>query len=68
MKWIGDLVGVLLAVIGIFWVLQGTGIVPIGFMAHQGQWAIIGLVLGIVGVGILVYINQRPGTKPGATG
>ncbi len=67
MKWIGDIVGVILTLIGIFWILQGTGIVPIGVMANQGQWAIIGLGLGIVGVGLLVYINRRPG-KPRATG
>ncbi len=68
MKWIGDIVGAILTLIGIFWILQGTGIVPIGFMARQGQWAIIGLVLGIVGVGLLVYINRRPGSKPHAAG
>ncbi len=61
MKWIGDIVGVLLTLLGIFWILQGTGIVPLGFMAHQIQWAIIGLVVGVVGVGLLVYTNRRPG-------
>lgn len=68
MKLIGDIVGVILTVIGIFWILQGTGIVPMGFMANQGQWAIIGFVVGIVGVGLLVYINRRPGSSPRATG
>ena len=68
MRWIGDIVGVLLTLTGIVWILQGTGIVPIGVMAHQGQWAIMGLVLGIVGIGLLFYINRRPGSKPRATG
>ncbi len=68
MKWIGDIVGVILTLIGFFWILQGTGIVPVGVMAHQGQWAVIGLVLGIVGAGLLVYINRRPGNKPRAAG
>jgi hypothetical protein len=68
MKWLGDIVGIILTLIGIFWILQGTGIVPIGAMARQGQWAIIGLGLGIVGVGLLVYIHRRPGSSPRATG
>ena len=66
MKWIGEIVGVILTLIGFFWILQGTGIVPVGVMAHQGQWAVIGLVLDIVGAGLLVYINRRPGKKPRA--
>lgn len=68
MKWIGDIVGLGLTLLGIFWILQGVGIVPVGFMAHQIQWAVIGLILGIVGVGLLIYINRRPGDRPRATG
>ena len=68
MKWIGDIVGLLLTLIGIFWILQGTGVVPLGFMTHQAQWAIIGLVVGIAGVALLVYINRRPRGRPRATG
>ncbi len=67
MKWIGDVVGAILILIGIFWFLQGTGIVPIGVMAGQGQWAIIGFVVGIVGIGLLVYTNRRSGNRPSAT-
>lgn len=62
MKWIASIVGAILTLIGIFWILQGTGIVPIGLMAHQSQWTIIGLVLGIVGIGLVVYVNRRPGS------
>ncbi len=64
MKRIGDIVGIFLTLLGIWWILQGTGIVPLGFMANQLQWAIIGLVSGIVGVGLLVYLNRRPGSRP----
>lgn len=67
MKWIADIAGVIMTLLGIWWILQGTGIVPVGFMARQGQWAIIGLVLGIVGAGLLVYVNWRPGSSPRAS-
>ena len=59
MKWIANIVGVILILIGIFWILQGTNIIPAGAMAGQGQWTVIGLVVGIVGVGLLVYVNRR---------
>ena len=61
MKWIWSIVGVILTLVGIFWILQGTGIVPVGFMARQSQWTIIGSVLGVVGIGLIVYVNRRPG-------
>ncbi len=67
MKMIGDLVGVILALLGLFWILQGIGVVPVGFMAHQIQWAIIGLVLAIVGIGLVLFVNRRTGST-GATG
>ncbi len=60
MKVIGDIVGVILALVGLWWILQGTGIVPIGFMARQVQWAVIGLVVGAAGIALLVYIHRRP--------
>ena len=68
MRWFGDIVGIGLTLIGIFWLLQGTGVVPLGFMANQMQWAIIGLALIVVGIGTLVYVNRRPGSGPRTAG
>ncbi len=62
MKVIVDIVGIVLILIGAFWILQGTGVVPVGFMAHQIQWAIVGLVLGIVGIALVVYTQRRAGS------
>jgi len=59
MKWIANGIGVILTLIGIFWILQGTDIIPTGFMAGQRQWILIGSVLGIAGIGLLVYVRQR---------
>ena len=58
MKWIANSIGVILTLIGIFWVLQGTNIIPTGFMAGQRQWVAMGSVAGIVGIGLLVYVNR----------
>lgn len=65
MKWVGDIVGALLALLGLWWILQGTGVVPLGFMAHQIQWAIIGVLVGLAGIALLVYVNQRPRSRVG---
>jgi hypothetical protein len=67
MKLIADIIGGILTLLGIWWILQGTNIVPMGVMAGQSQWAIIGFVVGIVGVGLLVFVNRRPGSTPRAT-
>lgn len=58
------MIGVILTLIGIFWVLQGTNIIPAGFMAGQRQWVFIGSVVGVAGIGLLVYVNRRTGSAP----
>lgn len=57
MKWIADVIGVLLILVGIFWALQGTNTVPYGAMAGRSRWTVIGLLLGVVGVGVLLFVN-----------
>lgn len=59
MKWIANLVAVLVALAGLVFFLQGTNVLPVGGMAGQGQWTVIGLIMVIVGVGFLVYSNRR---------
>ena len=67
MKWIADIVGVIMALLGILWILQGTNVIRGGVMGGQGQWAVIGFVVGIIGIGLLVYVNRRPRNTPGAS-
>ncbi len=59
MKWLLDIVGVVLALLGALWILQGTNIVPVGFMAGQMHYALLGLIAVIVGVGLIVFVNRR---------
>jgi hypothetical protein len=58
MKWIANITGAILALLGIFWILQGANIIPTGFMAGQRQWVVIGSVIGLAGLGLLVYVNR----------
>jgi membrane protease YdiL (CAAX protease family) len=60
MKWGLNIVGVLLALIGAIWFLQGVGVLQGSVMSNQTQWLVIGLIVLIVGVGLLVYGNRPP--------
>ena len=59
MQWIVNITGVILTLIGIFWVLQGSNIIPTGVMAGERQWIVIGSIVAILGIGLLVYVNRR---------
>ncbi len=59
MKWLLNLVGIILAAIGILWILQGTDVLKAGFMAGQMQWAYLGIVALIAGIALLVFGSRR---------
>ena len=50
-------VGVLAVLLGVWWICQGTGLVPIGFMANQMMWAYRGMAL--VAIGLAVAFGSR---------
>ncbi len=50
--------GVLSLVLGPWWVAQGTGLVPVGFMAHHMQWAYRGAVLAAFGA-LMLFVSRR---------
>lgn len=58
MKWIWNILGVLLILIGIVWILQGINILPGSFMTGRLQYAFLGIVLDIIGLVLLVYTNR----------
>jgi hypothetical protein len=53
-----SILGVLLALVGLVWFLQGIGVLQGSVMSNTSQWTIIGLVFVVVGGGLLVY-NRR---------
>jgi len=46
-RW-ATVVGVVLALVGLLWFLQGIGVVKGSFMTGEPVWAIIGLVLLVI--------------------
>lgn len=59
MKIVINVIAVLVTLAGILFFLQGTNVVPVGGMAGQGQWTVIGLIMAVVGIGVLVFTNRR---------
>jgi hypothetical protein len=54
------LAAVILGLIGLVWILQGTGVLPgSGFMSGDVRWALIGLVLVVAGLGLAVLSLRR---------
>ena len=59
MKWLWNIVGLLMLLFGVVWILQGTNVLPVGFMAGQIQYAVLGIVVIILGAALLVFTNRR---------
>ena len=54
-----NVVGVLVALMGVVWFFQGIGVIQGSFMSNTSQWTIIGLICVIIAVGLLIYNNRR---------
>ena len=46
--------GILLIVVGLVWTLQGVGILAGSVMSGSTTWAVIGPIVGIVGIYLVV--------------
>ncbi len=60
MKVVLSILGVLLVLVGIVWILQGFNILLGSIMSGQILYAVLGLILAIIGIGLLVFANRRP--------
>jgi hypothetical protein len=64
MKWVLNILAVFLALMGTVWILQGTGVFPVGFMANQSKWTFIGIVVDLLAVGLFILANRRRRNQP----
>jgi hypothetical protein len=60
MKWFLDILGGLLTLVGVVWILQGLNVLPGSFMSGQSLYAVLGLVLAVIGGTLLFLANRRP--------
>jgi hypothetical protein len=64
MKWVLNILSVLLILMGTVWILQGLGLYPVGFMAHQIKYAYYGIGVDLMAVGLFVFANFRRKNLP----
>ncbi len=67
MKLVLTIVGVLVILMGVVWILQGFNILPVGFMAGQMQYALLGAILVVGGIGLVAF-GRRRRKAPATTG
>ena len=60
-KIVSTLIGLLMACMGLVWILQGLDIAFQGdsFMAGAPQWAVYGAILALVGLGQTIWSVKR---------
>lgn len=59
MKVVLRIVGILLALAGLIWFLQGVGILPGSFMSNNPQWAINGGIAMLIGGALTWFARKR---------
>jgi hypothetical protein len=59
MRWMVNIVGILMVLSGIVWILQGLGILPVGFMANDMRYTYAGIVLVLLAIGLFILANRR---------
>ena len=59
MKWILNIVGVLLVLMGTIWFFQGINVLPGSFMTGQTRWAVNGAIAVVAGVVLLALSRRR---------
>jgi hypothetical protein len=64
MKWVLNILAVLLFLTGTVWILQGTGIFPVGYMAHQMKYAYEGIPLVVLALILFFLTNRRRKKNP----
>jgi hypothetical protein len=67
MRWVLYIISVLMLLMGSVWILQGTGVIPVGGMAYQAKWTYIGIVIDLVAVGLIVLASRRRKNLPPST-
>jgi hypothetical protein len=59
-------IGIVLALLGLLWILQGLDVIGGSGMSGHGIWAVIGLVIGALGVFLVVRTLRTPPVRDDA--
>ena len=56
--WFRGIVGVVLCLVGATWIAQGTGAMRGSGMSGHGQYAVLGVIVIVIGLAVLVWANR----------
>jgi hypothetical protein len=59
MKWVLNIVAVILILVGLVWILQGVNVLPGSVMSGHPLYTVLGLVLDVIGIVMLYFANRR---------
>jgi hypothetical protein len=59
MRIVGNIVGIILILLGALWIAQGSNLMAGSAMSGQTMWLWIGVGAAILGVVALVWANRR---------
>lgn len=59
MRIAGNVVGIILVLIGALWIAQGSNLMPNTVMSGQSMWLWIGVAAAVVGLALLWWFNRR---------
>jgi uncharacterized membrane protein len=59
MKWFMNIAGAILILVGIVWFLQGLNVLLGSVMSGQPMYAVLGVVVAVVGAGLIYWANRR---------
>jgi hypothetical protein len=51
--------GIVLVAVGIVWFLQGVSVLPGSYMSGQPRWAVIGVILVVLGTRLWLSSRRR---------
>jgi hypothetical protein len=61
MRWVRAVAGVILTLVGLLWILQGLNVIGGSGMSGHGQYAVLGMVVAVVGLWLVqgaVWVRQ----------
>jgi protein-S-isoprenylcysteine O-methyltransferase Ste14 len=58
MKWLLNILGAMLVLIGIVWFFQGINVLLGSFMSGNSLYAFLGTILAVVGIIVLIFANR----------
>ncbi|HEX8919023.1 MAG TPA: hypothetical protein VF898_11015 [Chloroflexota bacterium] len=53
MRWVRLIGGVLLTLVGLLWILQGTNVIGGSGMSGHGQYTVLGGIVALIGIWLL---------------